>query len=102
MEMGQMSYDLLGWFVFFIGGVIGGALMRSRKIGRLEADCYNLRRSANNRLQIMNSLERELRDERRGRAPTKPDCINLLDGLRFRIRGIRGLPDSKVFVLRKR
>jgi hypothetical protein len=101
MEMGQMSYDLLGWFVFFIGGVIGGALMRSRTVGRLEGENYRLRQMLTAQLRESNGLEKELWHERH-KLQNKPNMVDQLDGLRFRIRGIRGLPDSKVFVLRKR
>jgi hypothetical protein len=102
MEMGQMNYDLLGWFVFFIGGLIGGALLRSRTVGRLEGECHRLREIANRQLREVVGLEKELWHERHHKVQNKPNMVDQLDGLRFRIRGIRGLPDSKVFRLRKR
>jgi hypothetical protein len=101
MEMGQMNYDLFGFVVFFVLGIIAGSLVRSRTVGRLEGENYRLRQMLTAQLRESNGLEKELWHERH-KVQNKPDLVNQLDGLRFRIRGIRGLPDSKVFRLRKR
>jgi hypothetical protein len=100
MEGGKMNYDLLGFLVFFILGVIGGALIRSRRVGRLEGKNYRLRQMVTAQLREINGLEKDLYHARKRVSP-KPDMVDLLDGLRFRIRGLRGLSDSKVFRLRK-
>jgi hypothetical protein len=101
MEMGQMNFDLVGFVVFFVLGVIGGYMIRGRTVGRLEGENYRLRQMLTAQLRETNGLEKELWNERR-KVQNKPDIVDHLNGLRFRIRGIRGLPDSKVFRLRKR
>jgi hypothetical protein len=87
--------DMMFWGIFFILGWIGGLLMRSRSIGRLEGECWRLRKIYHEHLRTINKLEGEVRDARR------TDRGAGLDGLRFRVGPSGGILAGKTFSLKK-
>lgn len=92
--------DMMFWGVFFILGWIGGLLMRSRSIGRLEGECWRLRRNNREQALTIAHLEGELLNEHKNRTG-KLDRGDALDGLRFRVGPSGGILAGKTFSLKK-
>jgi len=91
--------EMIFWGVFFILGWIGGLLMRSRSIGRLEGECWRLRKIYHEQVRTISGLERDVKDEQRKR--DKHDGRSCLDGVRIRVGSSGGIFAGKTFSLKK-